>query len=271
MQYRIYVDVLFLQEVIINFYTLELCKLIFRSTATHKKIGFTALFASVYQVILLYIPYPSDTVLFYIVLFVFYMCGSFLTICIGFGKKSRKVYIKFNIVYMVMMLILGGIFLGILPRISFFQSFGYKWIVFGTFGVVVYMLLKSVLKEKQSYAYYGSLEIRHGGKSFKGDYFMDSGNGLLESISKKPVLLAEEKWLFQTIKKEEVFCRPVLYKSVGKTKGILYAYCMDELIIYGEKESYKYDKVWIGICREELFKNKEYQVIVPSFYGTHFE
>ena len=71
MQYSIYIDVLFLQEVIINFYTLELCKLIFKSTATHKKMVLTALLASVYQVVLLYMPYPSDTVLFYTELFVY--------------------------------------------------------------------------------------------------------------------------------------------------------------------------------------------------------
>lgn len=271
MHYQIYLDSLLIQEMIVNFYVLELCRLCLMSTATHKRLVFAALFAGLFQVILLCIPFPDNLVLFYITVFMLYVISSLLTVIIGFGKNRFIVYIKWCLIYMTFLLIIGGIFMGILPGFSFYNDSKVKVIVFLVAGALVYALLWQLFKKRRMNIYYGRLKLRHQETSLEGRYFMDSGNGLVESISKKPVLLADSGWLFEKLKKEELMCRPVIYKSVGKQKGILYAYCIDELVIYGEKKTYTYEKVWVGVCREELLKNKDYQVILPLFYGTHYE
>lgn len=271
MHYQIYLDSLFIQELIVNFYVLELCRLSLMSTATHKRLIAAAAFAGVYQVILLCIPFPDNIVLFYSLVFIFYTLGSFLTIFIAFGKNKIKVYIKRIVHYMTYLLIIGGVFMGILPNFAFFNRSKVKAVLFFCAGTLVYMLMWYVLKKKGAQSYYGKLQLCHGDIAIDGKYFMDSGNGLVESFSGKPVLIADSKWLFEKFHKDEFMCRPIIYVSVGKQKGMLYAYCFDKLIIYGEAKAYTYEKVWIGVCREELFKNSDYQVILPLFYGTQYE
>lgn len=271
MHYQIYLDSLFIQEVIVNFYVLELCRLSLVSTATHKRLILASVFAGGYQVLLLCVSFPENIVLFYSLVFVFYILGGFLASLIAFGKNTIKVYIKRITHYMTCMLIIGGVFMGILPQFSFYNRSEVKAILFLGMGAVVYVLIGHMLRKRRATTYYGKLQLCHGTIVTEGRYFMDSGNGLVESISGKPVLIADGTWLFDKFKKDDLMCRPVIYKSVGKQRGILYAYCVDKLVIYGESKAYTYEKVWIGVCREELLKNGDYQVILPLFYGTHYE
>ena len=173
--------------------------------------------------------------------------------------------------YMAFLLVIGGIFVGILPRFSFYRASGMKALVFLIAGAMIYVLLWQLFQRKRQNTYYGKLCLKHKEVSIEGNYFMDSGNGLVESISGKPVLIAGADWFFQIWKKDELMCRPVVYSSVGKNKGFMYAYCVEELVIYDGQKAYTYEKVWVGICREELLNNKDYQVILPLFYGTHYE
>ena len=271
MYYQIYLDSLFIQEVIVNFYVLELCRLSLVSTATHKRLMLAAIFAGGYQVILLCISFPENIVLFYSLTSLLFTLGGFLTCRIAFGKNTAKVYIKLMVNYMTYMLIIGGIFMGLLPRFSFYNNSEVKAIYFLGVGIVAYVLIWYVLKKRRANTYQGKLRLCHKEIEIEGTYFMDSGNGLVESISGKPVLIADAGWLFAKFQREDFMCRPIIYKSVGKQKGILYGYCFDKLVIYGENKAYIYEKVWIGECREELFKNSDYQVILPLFYGTHYE
>lgn len=271
MNYQIYLDSLFIQEVIVNFYVLKLCRICLMSTATHKRLILASAFAGGFQVALFLISFPENIILFYIVLFCLYVTESLLTVVIAFGKGSVRTYLKRCAVYMAFMLSVGGIFMGILPRFSFYNRSEVKAIIFLIGGGVIYALFWKIFKDKRQETYYGKFRLGQGGKYVFGRYFLDSGNGLVESISQKPVLLADEKWLFENYPKEELFFRPVVYKSVGKQKGILYAYCMDELVIYKEEKAYTYEKVWVGVCREDIFARRDYQIILPPFYGMHNE
>lgn len=267
MHYRVYIDSFFIQELVINFYVLLLCKVCFISTKKYKNLVLAALFLATYQTAILFIDFPEKQILFYGLLWILNVVGAYVGIRICFGKSSGLVYIKRIVVYMLFLIMVGGIMLGLLPRFESFKKSSVKIFFFLVVGALIYAWLKWLLIEKRKGSYYGKLKLQHKGNVLEGQYFMDSGNLLVESISKKPVLLADEKWLFQNISKEGLFCRPIVYRSVGKKKGLLYAYCVDELIIYGKKESYTYEKVWIGVCTEELFLQRDYQIILPQFYG----
>lgn len=271
MYYQVYLDSLFIQEIIINFYVLNLCRICLISTATQKRLIASSMFGGGFQVLLFLLPYPDQTILFYIVLFFLFMSGSFFLVRIAFGKGKIKVYIKRIVTYMIFTLITGGTFMGILPRLQIYRCSKVKVLFFLIIGAVIYVGVFIIFKEKREKKYYGQLKIVHQGITLEGRYFMDSGNGLVESISKKPVLLADSKWLFQDFQKEDFFCRPIIYKSVGKKSGILFAYCMDELVIYEDNKAYTYEKVWVGVCREDIFAKGDYKVILPPFYGVHNE
>lgn len=159
--------------------------------------------------------------------------------------------------------------MGILPGFPIYKHSEVKVIIFLIVGAGVYLLVWKIFKDKRNETYKGQLQFKHQGKLLLGTYFMDSGNGLRESVSKKPVLLADAKWFFGAFSKENLFTRPIVYKSVGKEKGILYAYCVDELIILEKEKTYTYEKVWVGVCREDIFTGKDYQIILPPEYGVH--
>lgn len=267
MYYEIYVDSFLIQEVIVNFYVLMLCKLCLMCTATHKRIFFASICAGIYQLVLLFIPFPNNVVLFYISIFLFYAIGSFMTIVIAFGKNKGMVCLKQMIMYFAIMLMVGGIFMGILPRFSFYNRSKVKPLIFLIFGGILYGVLFFIFSKKRQNTYYGKLKLLYQDICLEGQYFVDSGNGIVESISGKPVILADEKWFREILKAQGLMCRPVIYKSVGKSKGILYAYCVDKLVIYGEVKTYTYEKVWVGVCREKLLEDQKCQVILPLFYG----
>ena len=267
MYYKLYIDTFFIQEFVINFYVLLLCKICFIGRVRYRRIALAAAILAGYQTSMLFVPFPQHPFLFFLMLWILNVVGAYYGVRVCFGKNSAVVYIKQIAVYMIWLLIIGGFFVGILPRVELFRESSVKGIFFIVIGGAVYIVLKWLFGEKQKIAYYGKMQIRHRDRVLEGQYFMDSGNSLVESISKKPVLLAHEKWLFEKIKKDELFSRPIVYKSVGKNKGILYAYCVDEIIIYGKNGAYTYEKVWIGVCREDLFSGKDYQIILPPFYG----
>lgn len=267
MRYQIYLDSFLIQEFVINFYVLKLCNICLMCTATHKRLFMTSLIAGIYQVILLFIPFPSNRILFYIMFFILYSIGSYITIWIAFKKNAFIVQVKRVGIYLAFMLTIGGIFTGILPRFSFYKYSQVKVIIVAIFGAIVYLILHTLLRKRRQTTYYGKMRLYHKDVSLYGTYFVDSGNGLVESISKKPVLLADEKWLEPILKTKDLMYRPVIYKSVGKSRGILYAYCIDKLVIYEETFSYTYEKVWVGVCKEKLLENQKCQVILPLFYG----
>lgn len=267
MSYQIYLDSFLIQEWIMNFYVLKLCNMCLMCTATNKRLIWASFFAGIYQVLLLFLPFPQTEILFYIIVFFLSLIGSFITIFIAFQKAKISIQIKRIGMYFSMILVIGGIFIGILPRFSFYKHSQAKVILIVAFGTVIYKTLWLVLKNKRQSLYYGKMALFHKDIKLDGIYFMDSGNGLMESISKKPVLLADEKWLEPILKTDDLFMRPVVYRSVGKSKGIIYAYCVDELVIYDDTFSYKYEKVWVGVCKDKLLENQKCQVILPLFYG----
>ena len=268
MYYQLYIDSFFVQDFVINVYVLLLCEICLVSVARYSRIALAAVFLAFYQTAMFFVPFPQQPILFYGMLWLLNVIGTYLGMRMCFGKDKIVVYIKRIAVYMILLLVTGGIFMGILPRFESFRKSSVKGIFFIVAGAFIYVVLRWFFLEKRKLRYYGKAQIRHKDIVLEGRYFMDSGNSLVESISKKPVLLAGEKWLLEKLEKDELFSRPVVYKSVGRKKGVLYAYCMDELIIYKKNGAYTYEKVWVGVCGEDLFLGRDYQIILPPFYGV---
>ena len=98
---------------------------------------------------------------------------------------------------------------------------------------------------------------------------LDTGNGLIEPISKKPVCLVgknvfEENGAKEGGRKEfqpQKF-RIIPYHSVGKEKGILSGYEMDRLIIDTDERKVIIEKPMIGISEVSVSGNGSYQMIL---------
>lgn len=91
---------------------------------------------------------------------------------------------------------------------------------------------------------------------------LDTGNGLLEPISKKPVCLVESDVLEKLIGKESALYRAVPYCSVGCEKGILYATQIPEMqILYNGKELLL-KEVFCAKATHKLSTNNTYNMIL---------
>ncbi len=98
---------------------------------------------------------------------------------------------------------------------------------------------------------------------------LDTGNGLIEPISKKPVCLVGKNVFEENEAKEggrkefqpQKF-RIIPYHSVGKEKGILCGYEMDRLIIDTDERKVIIEKPMIGISEVPVSGNGSYQMIL---------
>jgi sigma-E processing peptidase SpoIIGA len=98
---------------------------------------------------------------------------------------------------------------------------------------------------------------------------LDTGNGLIEPISKKPVCLVGKNVFEENRAKEggrkefqpQKF-RVIPYHSVGKENGILSGYEMDRLIIDTDERKVIIEKPMIGISDVPVSGNDSYQMIL---------
>ena len=104
---------------------------------------------------------------------------------------------------------------------------------------------------------------------------LDTGNGLIEPISGKPVCLVGKNVFEENMAKEggrkefqpQKF-RVIPYHSVGKGNGILSGYEMDRLIIDTDERKVIIEKPMIGISEVPVSGNGFYQMILqPELLG----
>ncbi len=93
---------------------------------------------------------------------------------------------------------------------------------------------------------------------------IDTGNGLVEPVSQKPVAILEaEEW--ENLK---LWMRPEKYKvipyhSIGKDKGLLEGYEIDAMDVKGSMGEKRYEKVIVAIFRGKVSGKGSYQMVVP--------
>jgi len=100
-------------------------------------------------------------------------------------------------------------------------------------------------------------------RSVRGQALLDTGNGLYEPISGKPVTIAERALL------EELFAgawpegfRAIPFHSVGRARGILPGYELTELVVFGENEKIRIEKPMVGCFDGKLSVKAAYQVLL---------
>jgi len=107
------------------------------------------------------------------------------------------------------------------------------------------------------------------GKEFPMKALVDTGNGLIEPISKKAVCLVGKEYLEQQGNKEGVRMelqpqrfRAIPYHAVGTPSGILEGYEMDRLIIFTDERKIEIGKPMIGITEHAVGSRDTYQMIL---------
>ena len=91
---------------------------------------------------------------------------------------------------------------------------------------------------------------------------VDTGNSLVEPISKKPVSIVEEEILAKITLENPLFLRAIPYRSVGCESGTLYGVEIPEIRIFMENTSYVAKNIICAGAPHKLSTKGAYQMIL---------
>jgi len=106
-----------------------------------------------------------------------------------------------------------------------------------------------------------AVEVRHHRKIIRTHGFYDSGNRLIDPYTGNGVHIISEQ-LQKRLELQEETAVFVPYQALGNEKGILKVYYVDELMVDGEKGRKIIQKSPLGVTKDNLFEGKKYEIIL---------
>lgn len=183
-------------------------------------------------------------------------------------KSRGSRYIKCLILEMETAVLLGGS-IAILQK--FILKTDFTVLQMGIISVSMTAVLKFLLQHffiTRQKLYYPVI-LYCDGEEYPMKALVDTGNGLVEPISKKAVCLVgkdyfEHQWEKEGKRKEfqPVRFRAIPYHAVGTPNGILCGYEMDRLIIFTDERKVEIRKPMIGISECAVGNKNTYQMIL---------
>ena len=262
LQGTIYIDSVFLINLVMDMYLLALTVKILGRTATCPRIfAGSAVGAVGYCIVLCLpeIPYPWKVLLGMVPvggLTVKIACGTK-----GFGELLRGLGILFSCSFF-----LGGFILFLREKVILFAGHGDSIAVLFGVAFIGFVFLKKLIslykKKKRELFCKVSLLGDSGIVEFAA--LIDTGNGLIEPISRKPVAILDvDQWknLERWMKPEKYKIIP--YHSLGKENGVMEGYEIDTMKVKGKDNEKQFDKVIIAIFKGKVSGKGGYQMILP--------
>lgn len=249
MYYEVYVDSIFLMNLVMNFYLLLLVNHSTFHTATCKRLLSGAVVGAVFAVLPLFIGG-----LVWLRLFIGALVGTIAMVLTAFPVKSVRAMWSILEKLLLYSFLMGGALLFLIRCVPFIR----RWAtgIFGVLGagaVVCAALLyykECENRKNQDSLCHATLIQKNVRMTVAA--LVDSGNSLIEPISGKPVCIIEQGVFNSLWKGEEPLYRAVPYHSIGRKKGILQGYLLSELQLElgGMVKSFK--DVYVAVCEEKI-------------------
>lgn len=300
MYYEVYIDVIFVVNMIMNILLLWIVRKILRCRSSNLRLISGSIAGSLCVCFLIFFPAMNPLVSFCVK----YVLISFLMVRIGLNIKEIRELLKSMIALYMITFLFGGI-LEFIYNQSIFMQFYHNYIsgnsraaisfraflIAGFLGFVVMNLgLKAYEYYKLVLRHVYSVTIIYKGKPMKISGFLDTGNSLTDPITKKPVSIINiqnmEKLLERDMKEylmdfysgfkndpykdyeNAEMIKYIPFHSIGKKHGILPAVTVDKICITVDSKSIIVEKAVIGICEEPIGGGPVYQMILnPELIG----
>lgn len=260
MYYELYVDVLFLVNFMMDYILLLIVRKMLQCTATHGRICLGAALGSLLTCIVVVLPIPYTI----IKLILFHVLVNTCMIRVGLKIKTIRSFLKAIIMLYIGSFLLGGImeiFRQYVRVGSFFLVIaiaGY-YLVLGIWRFVSYMQ-----RWNQCHC---RVELYLGNEKYQIKGMIDTGNGLRDPISGKPVSVLD------CVMARKVFgekclkdVRYIPYQSIGKNAGVLPAFQFDRMCIWKDTVCWV-EKPLIAISEEEISQGGECEMILnPNLF-----
>ena len=260
MYYELYVDVLFLVNFMMDYILLLIVRKMLQCTATHGRICLGAALGSFLTCVVVVLPIPYIA----IKLILFHVLVNTCMIRVGLKIKNIRSFFKAIIMLYIGSFLLGGILEAFRPYIrvgSFFLVIaivGY-YLVLGIWKFVSYMQ-----RWNQCHC---RVDLYLGDKKYQMKGLIDTGNGLRDPISGKPVNIldrATAKRFFGEEYLKDV--RYVPYQTIGKKTGVLPAVQFERMCIWKDTPCWV-EKPLVAISEEAISIGGEYEMILnPNLF-----
>lgn len=238
---------------------LYLCRYFSHIRVDIKKVILASLLSALGQCFILFMPYINSMSK----LMLGFGGGTFITLWQLFRPKGKRGLYVICLKAYGIGIFLGGVLL-ILQRFSGNRSLSMISVSLMAGGIAVFTpLLHNKYDEKNKNKII-KVDI-HFSREEKISLtaLVDSGNSLVEPISGLPVSVVAENSIIEYKEKlrPEKF-RLVPFRSVGEAKGILEAYFIDKIKIYGKNDTYIIEPALIGIAKEDISTGNNYHMIL---------
>lgn len=288
----VYLDIVFLENIIMNYIILMATGKITKNTIKYGRIFFSSCIGGVYAV-LSFLPNMTiyGNMLFKIIL-------SIVMVQIAFEPKKTKELLKRILVFYLTSFALGGCAFALLYFLKpqnimmkngvLIGSYPLK-VAFlgGIFGflliVTTFKIVKSKMRKKDMFC---NIEVHLNGKEEEAIAMIDTGNMLKDPISKMPVVVVQkdnlkkilpeeilenlEKIIRGDVSKtiaswEEEYIskfRVIPFSSIGKEHGLLLGFKADFINIEYDGNEQRKENVIIGIYENSLSKTNHYTALI---------
>lgn len=279
MQITIYLDIIFLINVIANFIVLYITGVFRKKKIRILRVMGGAMFGA--GLLLVFILKPSWLMGWKgIVISVGISMGA---VAIPYGEKKLS-FIRTWFLSTTIMVLIGGImnYIRYIYRISVLQLL--QWILlFGVSCVGILVLFASIRRTMKENDNIYVVQIQHGNRRIVETVYLDTGNLLIDPIFRKPVLVLCDNVVNQCLIEEErlvlehymkkgwldysrilscptqkrVCFHEITYQSVGKKSGKMLCMLIDQVSILGTNKVLRRQP--IAVVPETLFEGKEYK------------
>ena len=288
-QMTVYVDVIFLENIIINYIILYVTGIISKTNIKQLKILLGSIIGATYAIIyyILNLKIYSS--------FIIKIILSIIIIYVSFNPKKFKILFKQVILFYLISFVFAGATIGIIYMVNFQNITIQNGVLVGNYtirtiliGIIIayflVMIGEKIIKTKFSKKdMICDIEVSFENKKIKTKALIDTGNMLKEPITNTSVIVLEYTLLYDIIPKpildnlENILggdlskipkdlqteyiskFRVIPFSSLGKQNGILLGVKGENLIVNINEEMKKIDKVIIGIYNKPLTKNGEYK------------
>lgn len=227
---KVYLDLIIIVNFIYDFLILSSTSVLLKRNASIIRVIISALIGEV-SIVTLFISMDKT------LLMILKLLLSILMILITFGKKK---FLENIFYFYVITIILGG---------SSYLLGGDKTFINVILmliisPIIIYLYIKSIREYKAKMASIHDVIIIDGENTYKLNGYLDTGNKLIDPITKNPVIMVSKDL---KIKSNKVFYVPF---NVVNSSSILKCVKVDKVLIDN-----RIVKVLIGLCDSEIFSN----------------
>lgn len=258
MQYELYIDVFFLVNFLMDYLVLLIIRRALSCSATHGNVALGALTGAVCTCAVIMIPMPS-----FIKIICLHTLINTLMVIIGLKAIKNRIFWKSMILLYLTSFLLGGAMNWIAQYTGGYFRIGclFFGVLIGCWFLVTGGLrfLESLWKLKE---FQCEATLYIGEHSLRLKAVIDSGNGLYDTLTGKPVNIIDKKAMEKLTETEKIQkVRYIPFRTVEKGEGVLPVITIDRMCIHGKKEKEVISPL-IGISGQHGFLDGTYELIL---------